>query len=67
MGSDREELIALRISMARVAQSLGVDNVLNISEDGYPELYRKASTIERGWNDLAFHCAAKAQSLLMQA
>ena len=58
------ELESLRVSMARVAQSLQVDNYLCVTDEGYSALCVLAKERERGWNDLACLCAAKAKSLL---
>jgi hypothetical protein len=58
------ELESLRVSVARVAQSLQVDNYLHVTDKGYGALCALAKEQERGWNDLAGLCAAKAQSLL---
>ena len=60
------ELQTLRVSVARIAQSLGVDNELRVTGNGYAELCNKARANERGWNNLAGECAWKAQSLREQ-
>jgi hypothetical protein len=62
-----KELRALRVSMARVAQALRVDNALRVKDKEYSELYALAGTQERGWNDLACLCAAKACLILGEA
>jgi hypothetical protein len=41
-----------------------VDNYLHVTDKGYGALCALAKEQERGWNDLAGLCAAKAQSLL---
>lgn len=53
MTNDRDELVVLRISLARIAQTLGMDNELKVCALGYAGLHRQANTVERGWNDLA--------------
>jgi hypothetical protein len=53
MRNDRDELVILRISMARIAQAIGADNSLNVTDLGYSGLHRLAATQDRGWNDLA--------------
>jgi len=56
----RNELTTLRISVARVAQAMGVDNDLRVTGAAYEALRDKAQTQERGWNDLAGRCHEKA-------
>lgn len=49
----RRDLIALRIAVARIAQSVGVQtDQLPIKDMGYHQLYTLASRQERGWNQL---------------
>lgn len=50
------ELIKLRISVARIAQVLGVDNKLEVTDKTAAELTIKAISDQRGWNDLAGLC-----------
>lgn len=50
---DLQETIALRISIARIAQSLGVDNELRVTGKPYEELAQLAQSQDRGWNSLA--------------
>lgn len=45
-------LHTLRISVARVAQSMGIDNHLRVTGKTYAELAILAITQERGWNAL---------------
>ena len=52
-----QPLQLLRVSVARIAQALGVDNDLKIAKDGYAELCHKAINVEVGWNNLAGLCA----------
>jgi hypothetical protein len=49
----KKELIALRISIARIAQSLGVDNELKVTGKAYEQLVQLAQSQDRGWNSLA--------------
>jgi len=53
--TSRQELILLRISMARVAQAAGVDlTPIGLPNDvDYAVLRMTANTRERGWNHLA--------------
>lgn len=53
MKVDLEELITLRISVARIAQALGLDNDLSITDKNYSHLAALAEHRDRGWNDLA--------------
>lgn len=53
MKVDLEELITLRISVARIAQALGLDNDLSITDKNYSHLEALAEHRDRGWNDLA--------------
>jgi len=46
----RRELIALRISLARLAQEAGIPEYADLS---YEEMHRRACAEERGWNLLA--------------
>jgi hypothetical protein len=61
------ELQLLRISVARVAQRIGVDgppDTLPITRNTtYQELCTLAITRERGWNHLAELCALRADTL----
>ena len=58
-------LVTLRISLARVAQALGVDvPLLQIKDLGYAGLHEKACYIERGWNMLAEECQTWAKLLM---
>lgn len=50
----RNELIALRISVARIAQTLGVELPgLPVLGKGYSALYYLAKDNDAGWNTLA--------------
>jgi hypothetical protein len=49
----RKELTSLRVSMARIAQVIGVDTSLGVKDKNYSELHALAATQERGWNHLA--------------
>jgi hypothetical protein len=53
MQTDRKELETLRVSVARIAQVVGVDTGLQVKDKGYAELNALAVTQERGWNHLA--------------
>jgi hypothetical protein len=53
MQTDRKELETLRVSMARIAQLVGVDTGLQVKDKGYAELHALAVCQERGWNHLA--------------
>lgn len=55
------DLIALRVSVARIAQALGVDNALRIQGDAYEALVAKATRRDRGWNELAGLCVEKVE------
>lgn len=46
-----KELHTLRVSVARVAQSMGIDNHLGVTGKAYEELHALAQR-DRGWNDL---------------
>jgi len=49
-----KDLIALRISVARIAQTVGVDTLaLPVKDKGYAELHRLAKDTAAGWNYLA--------------
>jgi len=55
MDRNRDELIKLRVSVARLAQILkpnGVKGYLPYANKTYEELVQLAETNERGWNDL---------------
>lgn len=56
----KHELAILRVSVARIAQALEVDNELQIAGNSYSGLYDKASCLEMGWNDLAGACCDEA-------
>lgn len=49
----RDDLIALRVSVARIAQKVGVDNELCVTDADYADLVQRARQIDEGWNDLA--------------
>jgi hypothetical protein len=58
------ELETLRVSLARVAQALGVNGrQLDVLGKVYEELANMAETQERGWNDLAGACVERAEHL----
>lgn len=66
MKTDREELVTLRISIARVAQVLGrIDSsvYLKVEDLGFSELHALASTRDRGWNDLCAYMVERAEEL----
>ena len=59
------DLGKLRISLARVAQSLNVEtDALPVLGKAYEELCDLAQIHNRGWNELAAACADKAQALV---
>lgn len=60
------ELESLRISVARIAQVLGVDNRLRVTDAPYEELMERAKA-GRGWNELAALCAERSQELVARA
>ena len=49
----RKELTSLRVSMARIAQVIGVDTGLQVRGKTYAELHELAVRADRGWNHLA--------------
>lgn len=62
MSTDREKLEALRISVGRIAQALGLsDTSISVVARGYEELAAQAKGNERGWNDLAAACVTEIQ------
>lgn len=61
--NDRKELEALRISMARIAQALGVESTLATKDAPFEQLVQLASKQERGWNALAAECVERAEQL----
>jgi hypothetical protein len=63
-----EELVKLRVSMARLGQVAGLNgDDLNIADKSYAELCEIALNNERGWNRLAFNIAEAIQALLNQS
>lgn len=52
MTTDLEELVSLRMAVARIAQDLGVDNELQITGDKTLVLCTKAWNVNDGWRDL---------------
>lgn len=56
-------LHTLRISIARVAQSMGIDNHLGVTGRPYEELAALAMTEERGWNALCAQAIDHAERL----
>lgn len=48
-----EELVKLRVSLARIAQAAGADNELKVAGKSYEELVTLARYEERGWHGLA--------------
>ena len=54
-----EELVMLRISVARLAQAMGVDNSLQVANGSYEQLFTIAKTQQRGWNDLVGRMVAE--------
>ena len=56
-------LHTLRISVARVAQSMGVDNHLKVTSKNYAELAILAITEERGWNSLCAYIQEHAERI----
>lgn len=69
MSTDREELIQLRISVARLAQALGVRGghgvgPLRIGRFApYEELHQLACSEERGWNLLVVEMIARVNEV----
>lgn len=60
--SINEELTTLRVSVARLAQALKVDNQLQVTGKPYEELCELARTQERGWNGLVLECIEYIQN-----
>lgn len=54
--ASRKEVIALRVSIARLAQTLGVDSELRVTGRSYHQLHGIAASEERGWNRLVARC-----------
>jgi hypothetical protein len=54
------QLVSLRVSVARIAQALGVDNELHVTGEGFSGLTNKAQAQAKGWNDLAARCTEAA-------
>jgi hypothetical protein len=63
MQTDRKELTTLRVSVARIAQVLGVDTSLGVKDRSYSELHALAVTKERGWNHLANMIVAEIEQM----
>jgi hypothetical protein len=63
------EINTLRVSLARIAQALGVNGSdgpcpFRITQDmGYGQLSILAAAYERGWNELARQCVERAREL----
>lgn len=58
------ELVKLRVSVARLAQTIfpdGVDGCLPFAHKNYGELVQMAETQERGWNALVAACVDAAE------
>jgi len=49
----QNELTKLRVSIARIAQTIGIDNALGVRGLDYAALVVLAEDTNRGWNDLA--------------
>lgn len=62
----RKELTSLRVSIARLAQVLGVTECesMPIHDFAYENLWLLAATKERGWNYLLAECMEKVQDRL---
>lgn len=58
-----KELHTLRISVARIAQSMGIDNHLQVTGKNYAELANLASTQKRGWNALCAQAMEHAERI----
>jgi len=56
-----EEMIKLRISVARIAQALGVAGPMQ--EMAYEELWKRAATTQRGWNALCGDIMGEIQDM----
>jgi len=63
MQTDRKELTTLRVSVARIAQVIGVDTSLGVKNKSYSELHALAVTKERGWNHLANMIVAEIEQM----
>jgi len=63
MQTDRKELTTLRVSVARIAQVIGVDTSLGVKDKSYSELHALAVTKERGWNHLANMIVAEIEQM----
>ena len=63
MQTDRKELETLRVSLARIAQVLGVDTSLVVKDKNYAELHALAVTEEHGWNHLANMIVAEIEQM----
>jgi hypothetical protein len=63
MQTDRKELTTLRVSVARIAQVIGVDTSLGVKDKNYAELHALAVTKERGWNHLANMIVAEIEQM----
>ena len=53
--SDRNDLLSLRVGLARVAQAMGLDDSIPGRPGkgaGFPRLHNMADAHDRGWNDL---------------
>lgn len=59
----RKELTSLRVSMARIAQVIGVDTGLQVKDKSYAELHELAVNAERGWNHLANMITVKIEQM----
>jgi hypothetical protein len=59
--NDRKELEALRLSVARIAQVLGVKDEVLLTDP-----MTSCRTKERGWNTLAGDCVTRAQALTQE-
>jgi len=59
----RKELTTLRVSVARIAQVLGVDTHLEVKDKSYSELHELAVRAERGWNHLANMIVAEIEQM----
>lgn len=61
MDAVTKELLTLRVSVARLAQTLNVDNRLGVTGKPYEELCALAMTQNRGWNGLLLECVNAVQ------
>lgn len=63
------EIQKLRVSIARIAQAIGVNgsdglSTFTVTQDmGYGDLCTLAETHERGWNDLCYQIVERAREL----